>query len=185
MQFSSKFSNTKNFSNSSFKTNKFKVVTKNVNFGNAMKSVNIDVLNFTNYLVKGSPLVKFVRKQYMDLENQRVDINDQKKYIPTIVNFNNPFLTFKLTTIIEKTRRIKVDKLPQIVYKYKCKENPEFQIYVANNTNNEYEVLAIDLYHLIIPAPDITKKETSEHSKEKYETFKLANYDLSEIKKMD
>ena len=83
---------------------------------------------------------------------------------------------------MEKTRNIKVDKLPPAVYKYKNKENYEFQIYVANNTSGDYEVLAIDIYHLLIPAPDKQRKETTEHSKEKYETFKLANYDLTEIK---
>jgi len=180
MQFSSQFSKFNSLNTSGFKTSNFKATKKNVNFNNAMNSVNLSMFNFTNFFYKKSPLVKAFKKEYGGLKNGSIDIDDNNKYAATIVNYSDRALELKIKTIIEKTRNVRVNQLP-LMYKYKNKQNPELQFYVANNTNNEYEVLAIDLYHLLIPAPDKSRHETTEHSKEKYEQYKLADYNLSEL----
>ncbi len=183
MPFSSRFATTSTLHTTGLKVSGFKTTTKKVNFDFAMKSVNFPSLNFTNFFVKKSPLIKFVRGEYIRLVDNKINLDDHTLYAPALVTYNNdPLLKLKLITIIEKTRNIKVDRLP-IIYKFKNKENPEVQIYVANDITNNYEVLAIDLYHLLIPAPDKSRGETVEHSKEKYEKYKLADYNLSEIKR--
>lgn len=182
MQFSSRFAPTTTLHTTGLKVSGFKTTTKKVNFDFAMNSVNLPSFDFTNFLVKKSPLVKFVRGEYIKLLDNKIDLDDSTLYAPTLVSYSDPLLKLKLITIIEKTRNTKVDKLPMI-YKFKNKENQNFQIYVANDITNNYEVLAIDLYHLLIPAPDKSRGETVEHSKEKYEKYKLADYNLSEIKR--
>lgn len=180
MQFNSVFSNNNIFNSSSFKTSEFKLTNKKVNFSKAMKSVNFESLYFTNYLAKKSPLIKFVRKQYCCIINGTLSINDENKFKPSFVNLDNEYLKLKLLSVIQKTRGISHYKLPPAIYKYKCLENKEFQLYIANN-DDEYEMLVIDTYHLMIPAPDKDKNEKKEHSKEKYNLHKLDDYDLSEI----
>ena len=181
MQFSSRFSNSNSLNPIGFKPSKFKSIKKDINFDYAMKSVNLDMLNFTNFFTKKSALIKFFKKEYSCLKNGSVDIDDNTKYVATIVNYKDPALELKIKLIIENTRKIKVDKLPKIIYKYKNRTNPEVQFYVTNNIQNEYEVLAIDLYHLLIPAPDKSRNEKKEHSREKYEKYKYADYDLAEL----
>lgn len=180
MRFSSAFKQSSSLKTKGFKTSNFSPKQKQICFDYAMKSVNLQHFIFTNFLFRKSPTLKLVRTQYFNLKNGKFNLEDSSKYAPSIVNLSNPYLELKLKTIIEKTRNVKVDKLP-IIYKFKSKEMPEFQIYVANNLNNEYEVLAIDLYHLLIPAPDKSRGEKTEHSQEKYDSVKFADYNLSEI----
>ena len=180
MKFNSNFSNN-SLKISNFKTSSLKAKVKEVDFSKAMNSVNLETFCFTNFFIKKSVLIKFVRGELIQIINKTIDLEDYKIYSSSLVDYNDLYLNLKLKTIIEKTTGNRLKELP-VIYKFKNKENPNFQIYAKKDINNNYEVLAIDLHHLLIVAPDKSRGEKKERSKEKYDGLKLADYNLSKIK---
>ena len=118
--------------------NMFGSTTCKIDFGESLKSVNIENYMFTNYFANKKLFYKFVKN------NIRV--------IPTL-------------------------------YKFKELNTKELQYYVEKIDVDNFIVRFIDLYHLVIPAPDYERGEKEEHSKEKYEFHKNDSINLSEIKK--
>ncbi len=163
--------------------NMFGSPTCKIDFGESLKSVNIEMCMFTNYFANKKIFYKFVKKNINDIVNNRISLVDSNFFETKLVNIDNDFfLELKIENILKLTTEKKVRTIPTL-YKFKELNNKELQYYVEKIDVDNFVVRFIDLYHLVIPAPDYERGETREHSKEKYELHKNDKINLSEIKK--
>ena len=163
--------------------NMFGSTTCKIDFGESLKSVNIEMYSFTNYFANKKIFYKFVKKNINDIVNDRISLVDSNLFETKLVNIDNDFfLKLKIENILGLMSEKKIRVIPTL-YKFKELNNKELQYYVEKIDVDNFIVRFIDLYHLVIPAPDYEKGETEEHSKEKYESHKNDDFNLSEIKK--
>lgn len=155
-----------------------------IDFGKSLKSVNVDEpYMFTNYFENKNTRYKFVRKNISDIINERISLVDRSLFEMKFVNMEKHcFLSLKINEILHLTTGKKIHTNP-ILYKFKDKINKELQYYVEKKDVDNFEVKFIDIYHLVIPAPNRDIGETEEHSQETYEYHKYDDICLSEIKK--
>ncbi len=141
-------------------------------FDDALKSVNISCLEFTNYFHDRKDVkFKFVKKEYNRLLNQRVNLDDE--YEMKIVNTEDGFNGLKLKMIYSDTLGKEVRDFP-LMYKLKNLANNELQFYVKNE-NSKYKVCFIDIFHLAIP----TKQQ---NTKAMYEVNSCNTYGLDHLR---
>ena len=149
------------------------------NFDNAYKSVNIPKYYFTNYLdSKKSNFYKFIRRQSKLMLNANYSIFDNFELKD--VNYGANLKKEKIEQIVFETRAIKREC--NLIYRFKNNLNPAFQLYVDKVDNNNYDVLIIDLYHLVIPAADKYYGKKVADLKADYDKVKNNSICLSEIK---
>ena len=157
----------------------------NVEFATSLKSVNTGNLScFTNFFpTRKCNNYKFVKKNIGDIVSNKITLVDDNLYEMRLVEFaDNYFLEMKIRDIMECTFGNKVRNIP-ILYKFKELNNKELQYYVEKKDADNFEVKFIDIYHLVIPAPNKYIGETKENSAETYERHKNDKVCLSEIKK--
>lgn len=70
-----------------------------------------------------------------------------------------------------------------LLFRLKSINNPAVQFFFLDDLNGNYEVLFVDIYHLVLPAPDKGHKEKKANPKKTYDEHKLAKYCLSNIYK--
>lgn len=117
-------------------------------FDDALKSVDISFLEFTNYFHdKRDVKYKFVKKEYNKLLNQQSDLDTE--YELKVVNTEDGFNELKLKMIYSQTLGKEIREFPRM-YKLKNLTNEELQFYVKCD-NNIYKVCFIDIFHLAIP----------------------------------
>lgn len=97
------------------------------------------------------------------------------------VNYGANLKKEKIEQIVFKTRAVK--KECNLIYRFKNNLNPAFQLYVDKVDNNNYDVLIIDLYHLVIPAAYKYYGKKVADLKADYDKVKNNSICLSEIKK--
>ena len=163
--------------------NMFGSTTCKIDFGESLKSVNIENYMFTNYFANKKLFYKFVKNNIKGIVNNRISLVDSSLFETKLVNVDNDlFLKLKIESILNLTSENRVRVIPTL-YKFKELNNKELQYYVEKIDVDNFIVRFIDLYHLVIPAPDYERGEKEEHSKEKYEFHKNDSINLSEIKK--
>lgn len=141
-------------------------------FGSALKSVDIDYLEFINYFPRRKDSkFKFVKSEYLKLLNGTANLDE--RYEMKLVNVEDGFNEVKITLIYSKTLEKNIEHLP-LMYKLKNLEDKQLQFYVINE-NNSFKVCFIDIYHLAIP----TKKQ---NTKDEYNAYCLNRYGLENLR---
>lgn len=141
-------------------------------FDDALKSVNISCLEFTNYFDNSKdPMLKFTKKEYKRLLYGKVNLDEE--YEMKLVNVEYLFNELKIKKIYSDTLGKEIKKLP-LIYKLRNEQNKELQFYVTA-LNKKFKVCFIDIYHLAIP----TKVQ---NTKAIYESHCHKNYCLSNLK---
>lgn len=176
-----------------FKKNIFKsrtnIIDKNI-FGDkkekikmegALKSVKVPKHFFTNFLANhGDPMFKFVKRQYYAMNDSNYDIYENFEL--KSVDFGGNLKEQKLKDIYIETYGEKLNDVSQI-YRLKNIENKAFQLYINKIDSNNYEIILIDLYHLIIPAADTYLRKTKADLKGDFDKVKNHNFCLSNVLK--
>lgn len=149
----------------------------NIFFDNKIKSVNTPEFLFTNYLDgKKAPMVNYLK-------------NERRRFLKKEVDIDNEY---ELKTIDKKTEQKKIDKIIEktlnlphvdvsIIYRLKSVYNPELQFFFLDDNNGNYHVIFIDIYHLVLPARDQSRREIFPNPKRKYNEHKNASFCMSNI----
>lgn len=162
--------------NNGIKKNIFGEKSPNVSFNSNIKSVNLPEFYFTNFLEKRAPMVgclkrerrKFLQKSInydAEYEIKSIDTNKEQK---------------KIDKILKET--INMSSIPvSRLLRLKSINNPDLQFFFKDDNEGNYEVLFIDIYHLVLPARNKFYKEKKANPKKKYDEHKHENYCLSNI----
>lgn len=149
-----------------------------VYFNENICSTDIPQYFFINYI--DSPKSQIVKK--LKNEKRRFVSNDviyEEEYeIKPVENRKNE--QKRIDMVLQKTVGISTVDL-NLLYRLKCYANQALQFFFLDKLNGEYEVLIIDLYHLIVPAADKDHNERKANPKKTYNEHKDAKYNLSEI----
>ena len=145
----------------------------------ALISVHLPSYNFSNYFrSKKDIMFKFVKREYMMMNNDKYNILDHFEL--KNVDFGGNLSRDKMDQIIEKTFGSKIHIYS--IYRFKNLLNPAFQLYVNKDNNNDFKVVVIDLYHLMIPAADRFRGKKIADLISDYEAVKDYSVCLSNIK---
>lgn len=149
-----------------------------IDIDEALKSVNLPEHFFTNFF-KGrkDPMFKFVKTQYAYIKSDKFKILEN--YELKDVVYKDNLSEEKIIDIVKCT--FDKDVNLNTIYRFKNYENPAFQLYVNKESNNNYKVIIIDLYHLVIPAADRGKGRKKADIENDYNEKKLNDYCLSNI----
>lgn len=149
----------------------------NIFFHENIKSVNLPKYYFTNYIDdKKSPLIKLLKRERGKFIRKQV--NFDKEYELKSIDTNKEQL--KVDEILKNT--IGINSIPvKTIFRLKSIDNPSVQFFFLDDYQGNYKVLFIDLYHLVLPARDLSRKEKKANPKKTYENHKMANYCLSNI----
>ena len=152
-------------------------VDYNWDFNRCLKSVKIDSLKFTNYFAnKKDVLLKFVNRELTWLINNQEKVFDRYDIKPV---FEKKYFD-KIKTISFQTCCMKYGYLNQVA-RLKHNQNGGFQLYYFIK-EKELIFLAIDIYHLIIPADEyILGEKINRDSEIEYEKHKGKNYGLENL----
>lgn len=155
-----------------------------IDFGKSLKSVNTgDMYMFTNFFENKGVRYKFAKKNISSIINNKISLVNEDLFEMKLVNLENDyFLNLKIDEILYLTTGKRIRKMPTL-YKFKDKINKELQYYVEKKDTDNFEIKFIDIYHLVIPAPNYDLGETEEHSQKIYEIHKYGDVCLSEIKR--
>ena len=146
-------------------------------FNHNMKSINLSNYNFINFLlVEDKIYIKFLKKEINRIENNTFDILEE--YNDKMIGMS-PQLKTKIKDIYFQTYGKKIN-LPYLKRLTK-KSNERFQLYYYKVSDNNYLIIIVDLYHLLIPAADKSHNEKKKNPKQTYEKYKLANYDIAKL----
>ena len=149
----------------------------NIFFNSNIKSINLPNFYFTNFIdSKRSPMVKFLKSQKYGFEAKTIDIDTY----------------YEIKNIKYNTEQKKIDKIlletlnmesisTSLIFRLKSKRNTGVHFFFLDDLHGNYEVLFIDLYHMVLPAPDSERGEDVPNPKENYERHETANYCLSNI----
>lgn len=150
----------------------------NVIFNDRIKSVNIPKCNFTNYLHgKKSPLTKTLNQLNNRIKNNYVNY-DVEFEIKKIDRINEE--KYKIKNILHKTygnNSIDYNKFLRLKYR----KNPEIQFFFLDDLNGNYEVIIVDIYHLVLAAIDRERHEEYAKPWEKYALHCDAYYCISNV----
>lgn len=166
-------------STNGLKKNIFGEKSPNVFFNSNIKSTNLPNFYFTNYLDnKRVPMVNCLKKEKRRILNKT--LNYDNEYEIKTINTNREQL--KIDTILKST--IGISNIPvSRILRLKSVYNPDLQFFFLDDKKGNYEVIFIDIYHLVLPAPNKLYKEKKANPKKKYEEHKNAAYCLSNIYK--
>ena len=152
----------------------------NIFFNSNIKSVKIPHLYFTNFINnKKSPLVNTLKQERRRIIKKQVDYDNEYE-IKNIEYRNNE--RKKISKILYDTIGIKIPDY-SLLWRLKYIINPSIQYFFLDNLDGTYEIIIVDIYHLILPAPDKSHKEKKANPKKTYNAHSLANYCLSNIYK--
>ena len=148
---------------------------------NALKSIHLPVYCFSNFLKSEKDVMfKFVRSEYKKMNN--INYNIFEHFELKNVDFNRKNISQeKVSKITEETFGSKMQI--NMIYRFKNLSNPAFQLYISKQNNDDFKVIIIDLYHLVIPAADKSKGRKTADLKADYDDVKNYNVCLSNIKK--
>ena len=105
------------------------------------------------------------------------------------VNFDSEY---EIKDIKGKKEQKKIDEIlkqtlgmPSInistIFRLKYIDNPALQFFFLDDYNGNYHIIIVDIYHLILPAPDKEHHENVANPKKKYNEHKDASYCISNI----
>lgn len=151
-----------------------------INYKLALKSVNLPEHYFCNFFKsKKCDMYKFVKRELSAMKYDNYNVYDRFKLKDVEYTYN--LSEDKINDIVFATygeyKNIK------FIYRLKHNDNPAFQLYVNKINLNEYEVLIIDLYHLVIPAADKAKGKKIADIITDYDCVKNYNFCLSNLNK--
>lgn len=164
-------------STNGLKKNIFGEKNPNVFFNSNIKSTNLPKFYFTNYLdSKKVPMVDCLKRE-------------RRKFLKKTVNYDKEYEIKPIKTTHEQAKideilktTLNISNIPvSSIMRLKSIYNPELQLFFLDDKKGNYEVIFIDIYHLVLPAPDKSHNEKKANPKEKYETHKNASYCLSNI----
>ena len=163
--------------NGPLKKNMFGEPEPNIFFHNDIKSTDIPQYYFTNYIDSSkSPMINFLKTERRRFLKKQVDI-DQEYEIKDIKKTKEQN---KIDKILMDT--LNMTSIPILtLFRLKSKYNPGVQFFFLDDLNGNYQVLFIDIYHLVLPAPDKSHGEKFSNPKKKYNEHKLARYCISNI----
>lgn len=171
----------KNSINGGLRKNIFGEKEPNVFFNSNIKSTNLPEFYFTNFLdSKRIPMADFLKRE-------------KRRILKNTVNYDNEY---EIKTIDRNHEQKKIDKILKetlnkesisvsSIMRLKSINNPNAQFFFIDDKKGNYEVIFIDVYHLVLPAPDKERKEKKPNPKRKYEEHKNAKYCLSNIFKQN
>lgn len=155
-----------------------------VDFSDALSSVDIPEILFNNFFEsRKAPMTKYFKSQYNRiLYNENYNLLNDYEIKPVKGNA----LYKKLSQIVDKTSGNHYEynemffRLKNINRKNQL-YNPGLQFYYILK-NDTYKVIAIDLYHMVIPAHNRDYDDSPKDPVENYEKHKSGTYNLSEFK---
>ena len=140
-------------------------------FQKGMKSIDREDLYFNNYFKSRNNYFKFVKKEYYNFINGKININDY-----TIKGLGNN-VKKRIEELYKETYGFIKLPLPYL-HRISSNNNKAFQLLYVDKTN---EIILIDLYHLLIPAADHEHNETIKNPKLHYEEVKNNRFDISNV----
>lgn len=164
--------------NASITKNIFGESEPNIFFNEEIKSINLPKYYFINFIdSKKDPLVNFLKRERRRFLKKEIKF-DSEYEIKNIINKTNE--QKKIDEIIKNTTG-KTGIGVSLVFRLKSIYNPNVQFFFLDDLKGNYEVLFIDVYHLVLPAPDKLHKELFAKPQKKYNEHKNARYDIKEI----
>ena len=159
------------------KKNMFGEPEPNIFFHDDIKSTNIPEEYFTNYIDnKKSPMIDFLKRERRRFLKKQVDIDQEYD----IKNIERTKEQKKVDKILKNT--LNMGSIPILtLFRLKSINNPGVQFFFLDDLKGNYKVLFIDIYHLVLPAPDKSHGEKFPNPKKKYNEHKLAKYCISNI----
>ena len=145
------------------------------------KSSKFEDYNFTNYFKNRKELYKFVKEEYNRFLYNRFDSNNDLLEDYIIKHFGGERKRL-LKKIMEDNLNKKVGKLP-IIFRLCNRYNREIQFYYYEANKNVYRIVAIDIFHLLMPANDNERSEIKNDGINKYNQNKDNDICLSEFLK--
>lgn len=145
------------------------------------KSSKFEEYNFTNYFKNRKELFKYVKKEYNKFLNNRFDLDEGLLEEYEIKHFGGERRKL-LSKIIADNLNKKIGRLP-IVYRLCNRNNKELQFYYYEANKNVYRIVAIDIFHLLMPANDRERTGIKNDGVNKYNENKNNTICLSEIVK--
>lgn len=145
------------------------------------KSSKFADYNFTNYFKNRKELYKFVKKEYNRFLYNRFDSHGGLLEDYEIKHFGGKRMKL-LSKIMEDNLNKKIGRLP-IVFRLCHKNNKELQFYYYEANQNVYRVVAIDIFHLLMPANDKERSDIKNDGINKYNQNKNNDICLSEFLK--
>lgn len=168
-------------SNSNIKSkNIFGEDEPNIFFNKNIKSTKIPHMYFTNFIDnKKSPIIKTLKTEKRRILKKQVNFDNEYE-IKNIIY--KSIERKKIDTILKNTLGISIPNYT-LLWRLKYIVNPKIQYYFLDNLDGTYEIVIVDIYHLILPAPDKSHKEKKPNPKKTYNEHSLASYCLSNIYK--
>lgn len=150
----------------------------NVFFHDNIKSTNLKKFLFTNYLDnKKVPLVKALQTERRRI--LRKEVNYEEEYEIKNIEYRKNEKN-KIDAILFDT--IGIEKIDySMLWRLKYKYNPAIQFFFLDDFHGNYEVLIVDIYHLVCPAPDREHGEIFANPKKTYKDHKDAKYNINNI----
>lgn len=165
--------------NNNLKTkNIFGEKNPNVFFSKDIKSVDLPKYYFTNFIDSSKdPLVSFLKSERRKILKKEMDF-DKEYEIKDVINKTNE--QKKIDAIIFNT--LNLLNIPvSTIFRLKSVYNPNVQFFFLDDYQGNYEILFIDVYHLVLPAPDKSHHEIFANPKKRYKEHQNAKYDLNNI----
>ena len=150
-------------------------------FSSCKKSSKVPSYNFTNYFKNRRELYRYVKQEYnkfirMDFIKYEGILNEYE-----IKKFGGKRYPLLLEIIRDNTGK-KIKWLPN-VFRLCNKVNPDLQFYYYESSPNVYKVVAIDIFHLLLPAHDKQRAFVKNDGVYKYNENESNTICLSEILK--
>lgn len=152
-------------------------------FSACKKSSKFPEDNFTNFLKNRKELYKYVKKERFRFLNMDFDSPNGILEEYEIKNFGGKRMKL-LTKIITDNTGKKIGRLP-IIYRLCNKFNKALQFYYYEASENMYRVVAVDLFHLLMPANDKERQDVKNDGVYMYKENENNDICLSEIFKKD
>ena len=144
-----------------------------LSFKSNIKSVDIPNIYFNNYFKGNDSYYSFFKKEYSRIINGNFDIE----------TYNIKGLSLTKNNLYNRISKVFLEtygytyRLPYL-HRISKKNNEIFQIIY---TDDNYEIIIVDLYHLLIPAIDHEHKEKNKNLKKHYDEVKNNKYNLNNI----
>lgn len=155
-----------------------------VDFSDALESVDIPDIYFNNYLEsRKSPMTKYFKSQYKRMLNSE-NYNLLEDYEIKPVKGNSNYK--KISKIVKKTSGNHYD-YSELFFRLKNINrktnfyNPGLQFYYILQ-DDKYKIIFIDLYHMVIPAHNRDYPGAPKNPMENYDRHKNGSYNLSNFK---
>lgn len=149
-----------------------------VKFNQNICSIDLPQYFFINYIDDGrKPIVKKLKNEKRRFTNNLIDYEEEYEIKPVLQKKNEQK---KIDAILQGTIGMSTVDL-NFLWRLKCYANPALQFFFLDKKDGTYEVLMIDVYHLLIPAADKDHGEKKANPKKTYQEHKDAKYNLSEI----